>query len=128
MEGCTSKQAREWRDQAKWELALRSIDVLDPTRRVEYHKEGQLHGAARLFKCDLQDISHSSVLLVNLSSELPGMKWGTVAEVAHAHTKNKIIIVHLAPGQWVHPFILMYANEIHTDMAEAVAAVKEYYL
>jgi nucleoside 2-deoxyribosyltransferase len=128
MEGCTKEEAREWRDAAKVQLAIRSIDVLDPTRRIAYHEAGVMHADARIFKCDLQDISYSSVVLANLSDTIPGRKWGTVAEIAHAHTKNKIIIVVLAPGQWVHPFISQYAHEIHTNMTSAVEAVKEYFL
>jgi nucleoside 2-deoxyribosyltransferase len=128
IEGLTKLEANEWRDEAKVRLALRNIDVLDPTRRVSYIDSKCAHADARVFKCDLQDIHHSSVLLVNLSNELPGAKWGTVAECAHAHTKNKIIIVYLAPGQWVHPFISQYATEIHTDMHDAVDAVMEYFL
>jgi len=127
IEGLTKKQANEWRDEARIRLALRDIDVLDPTRRISYVDSKCTHADARVFKCDLQDISHSSVLLVNLSEELPGKKWGTVAEVAHAHTKNKIIIVYLAKGQWVHPFISQYATEIHYDLKDAIDAVFEYY-
>lgn len=128
IEGLTKREANEWRDEAKVKLAVKNIDVLDPTRRVSYVDSKCQHADARIFKCDLQDISHSSVLLVNLSDELPGKKWGTVSEVAHAHTKNKIIIVYLAPDQWVHPFISQYATEIHRDMHNAVEAVKEYFL
>jgi len=128
IEGLTKKEANEWRDEAKIKLALKSIDVLDPTRRVSYVDSKCEHADARIFKSDLQDISHSSVLLVNLRKSLPGMKWGTVAEVAHAHTKNKIIIVVLDKDQWIHPFISQYATEIHTNMNEAIEAVKEYFL
>jgi nucleoside 2-deoxyribosyltransferase len=128
IEGLTREEANEWRDEAKVKLALKNIDVLDPTRRVSYVDSNCPHADARIFKSDLQDIAYSSVLLVNLRKSLPGMKWGTVAEVAHAHTKNKIIIIVLDPDQWVHPFISQYATEIHTDMLSAIAAVKEYFI
>jgi nucleoside 2-deoxyribosyltransferase len=128
IEGLTVEQATGWRRQAKVYLNDLDIDVLDPTRRTSYINDKSEHAAARVWKADLQDISYSSVILANLSDDLPGKKWGTVAEIAHSHTKNKIIIVLLAENQWVHPFIANYATEIHRNLKSALFAVKEYYV
>lgn len=128
IEGLTRQEANEWRDEARVRLALKNIDVLDPTRRISYVDSKCVHADARVFKSDLQDISFSTVLLVNLSDTLPGRKWGTVCEVAHAHTKHKIIIVILDKDQWVHPFISQYATEIHYSVSDAVNAVMEYFI
>jgi len=129
IEGIPWSEATEWRIQATEQLSRYEIDCLDPCRRVAFEKSGEVrHADARIFKADLQDIAFSTVVLANLSENIGGKKWGTVAEVAHAHTKNKIIIVILAPGQWVHPFISQYATEIHYSVDEACKAVKEYYL
>jgi len=129
IEGIPWAEATAWREEATLRLSRHEIDCLDPCRRVAFEKSGEVrHADARIFKADLQDISFSTVVLANLSENIGGKKWGTVAEVAHAHTKNKIIIVILAPGQWVHPFISQYATEIHYSVKEACGAVKEYYL
>jgi hypothetical protein len=128
IEGLSFEQATEWRNTAKLQLGLVGVDVLDPTRRTSYINDNSEHAAARVWKCDLQDISHSSVILANLSDDLPGKKWGSVAEIAHGHTKNKIIIVILGKDQWIHPFIKSYATEIHRSLDSALDAVKEYYL
>jgi nucleoside 2-deoxyribosyltransferase len=128
IEGISWADATEWRNTTKGILGRYDIDCLDPCRRVAYVTDQARHADARIWKADLQDIHYSSVVLANLSDDLKGRKWGTVAEVAHAHTKNKIIIVLLAESQWVHPFISMYATEIHTNLLSACDAVKEYFI
>jgi len=128
IEGISWVDATKWRTEAKLILNDLDIDCLDPCRRVAFERCLERHADARIFKADLQDIAFSTVVLANLSETIGGKKWGTVAEVAHAHTKNKIIIVILAPDQWVHPFISQYATEIHYSVEDACTAVKEYYL
>jgi nucleoside 2-deoxyribosyltransferase len=128
IEGIPWEEATGWRNDAKKYLSKYDIDCLDPCRRVAYVDDQARHADARIWKADLQDIAFSSVVLANLSDDIGGRKWGTVAEIAHAHTKNKIIIVVLAKDQWVHPFINQYATEIHTSIDEACDAVKEYFL
>lgn len=130
IEGLTPKQATEWRNKAKEMLYFNNINTLDPTRRTSFLelKTCVENAAGRIFKADLQDISNSTVILANLSDQLPGKKWGTVCEIAHAHTKNKIIIVIMDKDQFLHPFILQYATEIHHTLEDAIEAVKEYYL
>jgi len=128
IEGIPWADATKWRNDAKSNLFKYDIDCLDPCRRVAFERSMERHADARIFKADLQDIAFSTVVLANLSETIGGKKWGTVAEVAHAHTKNKIIIVILAPGQWVHPFISQYATEIHHSVEDACNAVKEYFL
>jgi len=128
IEGLTTEQQTKWRNQATSMLANRDIATLNPCRRANFILDTSPYAANKLFKCDLQDISNSTVILANLSDDLPGKKWGTVAEIAHAHTHNKIIIVILAEGQLHHPFISVYATEILTSLHAAVEAVWEYYL
>jgi hypothetical protein len=129
IEGIPWEDAIKWRNEAFGHLSKYDIDTLDPCRRVAFESSGAVrHADARIFKADLQDIAFSTVVLANLSENIGGKKWGTVAEVAHAHTKNKIIIVILAPNQWVHPFISQYATEIHYSVYDACEAVKEYFL
>jgi nucleoside 2-deoxyribosyltransferase len=128
IEGIPWEDAIEWRNNAINYLNKYEIDCLDPCRRVAFNSSTERHADARIFKADLQDIAFSTVVLANLSDAIGGKKWGTVAEVAHAHTKNKIIIVILAPDQWVHPFISQYATEIHYSVYDACDAVKEYFL
>jgi len=127
IEGLTYEQANDWRDASSTFLEGCDIDVLNPCRRVSFVDSKVRDADARIWKCDLQDISYSSVVLANLSDSLPGRKWGTVAEVAHAHTKNKIIIVLQDKDQFHHPFITQYATEIHYTLHDALEAVREYF-
>jgi len=128
MEGLTYEQMSEWRFEATRLLNLAGIDTLDPTRRVSYHnQEKNDYTAGRVVKHDLQDIAFSSVVLADLRDSTPGRKWGTVCELAHAHTKNKIIIVITDVNQFKHPFIEFYATEIYHDLTDAIEAVTTYY-
>ena len=128
MEGLTYEQMSGWRKDATRQLFLRDIETLDPTRRVSYHdQKDQTYAAARVVKHDLQDIAYSTVILADLRDSTPGRKWGTVCEIAHAHTKNKIIIVITDPSQFKHPFIEYYATEIHHTLDNAIDAVVTYY-
>jgi nucleoside 2-deoxyribosyltransferase len=128
IEGISWEEATGWRNKAAAYLEKFEIDCLDPCRRVAFSETTERHADARIWKADLQDISYSSVILANLCDSIPGRKWGTVCEVAHAHTKNKIIIVLMDEDQWHHPFITQYATEIHYTLEKALEAVKEYYL
>jgi hypothetical protein len=128
IEGLTKEEMSSWRDYVTQKLNLYEIDTLDPTRRISFHdQKDKDYAAARVVKHDLQDIAFSSVVLVDLRDSTKGRKWGTVCEVAHSHTKNKIIIVVIDKEQFRHPFIEFYATEIHYDLDEAVDAVITYY-
>jgi len=127
IEGLSVAQATAWRNNAAAALNSIDIDTLDPCRRVAFVDSEDRHADARIFKADLQDIYYSSVILANISDSLPGKKWGTVCEIAHAHTKNKIIIVLQDKDQFHHPFITQYATEIHYTLENALLAVKEYF-
>ncbi len=128
MEGLTYEQMTGWRKKASEQLWLREIDTLDPTRRVSYHDQAKNdYTANRVVKHDLQDIAYSTVVLADLRDSLPGRKWGTVCEIAHAHTKNKIIVVITDATQFKHPFIEYYATEIHHNLEDAIDAVVTYY-
>jgi hypothetical protein len=129
MEGVTYEEMTGWRKYVTNELSLRGIDTLDPTRRILYHdQKEQSYAAARVVKHDLQDIHYSSVVFADLRDSTPGRKWGTVCEIAHAHTKNKIIIVVTDEGQFKHPFIEFYATEVHHSLEDAVEAVSTYFV
>lgn len=128
IEGISDTLAKGWRDDATKFFATKDIKVWDPTRRISYRDSPQdLNAQRRIVKMDLQDIANSSVVIANLRDTCPGKKWGTLMEVAHAHTKNKIIIVWLDQDQWVHPFVGFYATEIHYNLADAMEAAAEYF-
>jgi hypothetical protein len=128
MEGLTKEEMSEWRLYTAARLSLHEIDVLDPTRRISFHdQKDSEYAAARVVKHDLQDIAFSSVVLVDLRDSTKGRKWGTVCEMAHSHTKNKIIVVVMDPGQFRHPFVEFYATEIHYNLDDAIDAVITYY-
>ena len=131
MEGYELNQMKTWRQYATTELEKYDIKTMDPTRRVDMHltsAEYDRNIARRIVKQDLQDIANSTVLLADLRGDQPGKRWGSIAEIAHAHTKNKIIIVLINSQDNLHPFIDFYATEIHTDIDEAIDAVTSYYI
>jgi len=130
MEGADIEEMRAWREKATAELAKDAIEVRDPTRRVPYFdlygKEKLMRNISRrVVKLDLQDIAQSNVVLANLDSD--HKCWGSVMELAHAHTKNKIIITVNKPGRAVHPFIEFYSTEVYENLDDAIEATKEYY-
>jgi nucleoside 2-deoxyribosyltransferase len=130
MEGVPNDIMRGWRDFSANFLANHGIQVKDPCRRKKFHdEEFNRNLARRIVKMDLQDISYSQVLLVNLTSEVMGKSrgWGSISEIAHAHTKNKIIIV-ITDKDYKHPFLEFYATEIFHNLEEALEAVVHYYL
>lgn len=127
IEGISEEDAKSWRQQASNFFKIWDIETRDPTRRVAYRAEDGRNAMNRIVKMDLQDISECNVILVDLRDSTPGRKWGTVCEIAHAHTKNKIIIVIQDEGQWIHPFVGFYATEIHTDFEVALKAAAEYF-
>jgi nucleoside 2-deoxyribosyltransferase len=128
IEGVSDKDMREWRDKATAYLSNRDIKTLDPTRREKFHSTNMnTNNANRILALDLQDISHSRVVLADLRDSQPGKKWGSVMEVAFAETKHKIIIVIMDENQFEHPFIKAYATEIHHNLDDALEAVTEYY-
>lgn len=127
MENLTHEQMTAWRNFATTALNKQGIEVFDPCRREPFHSGEQSRNTARrIVKLDFQDISKSSVVLANLKDLYGGRAWGTVAEIAHAYTKNKIIIV-IAEPDFHHPFIEFYATEIHFTVEEAVNATAYYF-
>lgn len=128
MEGLTKDQMTGWREEASEYFRGHEIATLDPTRRVAFHNGDMDRNACRrIVKMDYQDIANSKVILADLRADQPGMRWGTVAELAHSHTKNKIIVAWTGEQDSKHPFIEFFATEIHHNLPDACAAVKEYY-
>ena len=128
MEGYGKDDMTEWRKYATEVLAEDEIETLDPTRRWKHHLNfTNTNNVNRVVKMDLQDISNSTVLLCDMRENQPGKRWGSMAEIAHAHTKNKIIIVWIDRGDVQHPFLNFYATEVHYSLECACDAVCNYY-
>jgi len=129
MEGYQRDEMTGWRYKATTMLKdLYGIETLDPTRRWKHHLDfTHPNNVNRVVKMDLQDIANSTVLLCDMRENQPGKRWGSMAEIAHAHTKNKIIIVWKDPGDTKHPFLQFYATEVHDALDEACYAVSNYY-
>ena len=129
MEGYTPEQMKGWRTTATEYLTQRDIPVLDPTRRIETHAGFEQENIRnRTVKLDLQDIANSTVLLCDMRASQPGKRWGSMSEIAHAHTKHKVIIVWTDPDDFKHPFLYYYATEIHHALEDCLKAVNEYFL
>ena len=128
MEGYKEEEMMKWRAQATNLLSKDGISTLDPTRRWEEHNNyGDRNNINRVVKMDLQDISNSTVLLCDMREDQPGKRWGSMAEIAHAHTKNKIIIVWRGKSDDLHPFLEFYATEVHFSLDDCCKAIKDYF-
>jgi hypothetical protein len=128
MEGYSKEKMSGWRAKATDDLKYAGIETLDPTRRFSFHSGFQDRNAVnRVVKMDLQDISNSTVLLCDMRYNQPGKRWGSMAEIAHAHTKNKIIIVWTDEDDIKHPFLEFYATEIHNSLDDCLEAIVNYY-
>jgi hypothetical protein len=129
MEDVSRKTMNSWRAEVDHVFKNFDIKILHPTRRASIHEIGdQSTNVQRsIVKMDLQDIADTSVILADLRDSSGGKRWGSVCEIAHAHTKHKTIIVVMDPEQKNHPFITFYATEIYRDMSEAIEACKKYF-
>ncbi len=128
MEGYNEDDMMKWREKATNILSKDGIPTLDPTRRWQEHFDySNRNNINRVVKMDLQDISNSTVLLSDMREDQPGKRWGSMAEIAHAHTKNKIIIVLRGKDDILHPFLEFYATEVHYTLEDCCKAVKGYF-
>ena len=128
MEGYKEEEMIKWRAKATNILSKDGISTLDPTRRWEEHNNySNRNNINRVVKMDLQDISNSTVLLCDMREDQPGKRWGSMAEIAHAHTKNKIIIVWRGKSDDLHPFLEFYATEAHFSLDDCCKAIKDYF-
>jgi len=135
MEDCSTDHMTGWRTIARDYLDMSDISALDPTRRVSFHDQlgDNLQGVTktmnickRIFKQDLHDIASSRVVLADVRRD-SGRGTGTSMELMFAHMKNKIIILWVDEGDFIHPFYEAMATEKHYNLEDAVEAVKWYY-
>ena len=128
MEGYKEDEMMQWRAKATNILSKDGISTLDPTRRWKNHNDYEKrNNINRVVKMDLQDISNSTVLLCDMREDQPGKRWGSMAEIAHAHIKNKIIIVWRGRKDELHPFLEFYATEVHYSLEKCCIAIKDYF-
>ena len=128
MEGYSEDDMVKWRGKATNILSKAGISTLDPTRRWKEHFDySNRNNINRVVKMDLQDISNSTVLLSDMREDQSGKRWGSMAEIAHAHTKNKIIIVLRGKNDTLHPFLEFYATEVHHSLEDCCKAIKDYF-
>jgi len=135
MEDCSTDHMTGWRTIASDDLDMSDISCLDPTRRVSFHDQlgdnlqdvtKTMNICKRIFKQDLHDIADSRVVLADVRRG-SGRGTGTSMELMFAHMKNKIIILWVDEGDFIHPFYEAMATEKHTTLEAALDAVKEYY-
>lgn len=128
MEDVSPEVMNGWRQEATEMLENAGIEVLDPTRREhEDMDKSTFNMMNRIVAQDLQDISYSRVVLVDLRDSTPGRKWGTVMEIALAQRDNRVIIAIVDEGQKKHPFIYTMVTEVHNSVEDAVDATISYW-
>ena len=135
MEDCSEEHMKDWRHRAEIQLSMAGIEVLDPTRRVQFHEDMRILAdrnvpdqsvCRRIFKLDMQDIASSSVVLADCRKD-SGRGTGTSMELMFAHMKNKIIILWVNDGDRIHPFYEALYTEKHYNLEDAIDAVTHYY-
>ena len=127
IEGISLEEATKWRETATSFLKEKGIKILDPTRRKKFHDQPySANLAKKIVRMDVNDIGASSVILMNLKDRGAGKAWGTICELILAAYQAKTIIVVLEEG-FKHPFIDVYATEIHHTLEEALDATLAYY-
>jgi len=127
IEGISLVEAMEWRETATNFLVDHGIKTLDPTRRKKFHdQEYSKNLANKIVRMDMNDIQNSNVVLMNLKDRGRGKAWGTICELILANQQGKTIIVVLEEG-FKHPFIDVFATEIHHTLESALDATLAYY-
>lgn len=113
--GCTDKEAGDWRSTATSILQERGIDVLDPMARDYRGIEDE--NVNLIVKGDKEDIDGCHVLLANC----PKPSVGTSMEVFFAHLRHKTVVV-VAPEP-VSPWLRYHATDVFQDLDEALAYI-----
>jgi nucleoside 2-deoxyribosyltransferase len=127
IEGIPFEEATRWRETATSFFKEYNIKTLDPTRRKKFHDQPYSQNLARkIVKMDMDDISKSQVVLMNLKDRGAGKAWGTICELMISAYSNKTIIVVLEEN-FKHPFLDVFATEIHHSLEEALKATLAYY-
>jgi nucleoside 2-deoxyribosyltransferase len=127
IEGVSLEEATKWRETATSFLNKEGIDTLDPTRRKKFHDQPySINLAKKIVKMDIDDIRNSQVVLMNLKDRGQGKAWGTICELMIAQGQLKTIVVVLEEG-FKHPFVDIFATEIHHTLEDALEATLAYY-
>jgi nucleoside 2-deoxyribosyltransferase len=127
IEGISLEEATKWRTTATSFFEKEGIATKDPTRRKKFHdQEYSVNLAKRIVRSDINDITASGVVLMNLKERGAGKAWGTICELMIATSQGKTVIVVLEEG-FVHPFIDVFATEVHHTLEDALEATLAYY-
>lgn len=127
IEGVSLEEASKWRDNATSFFKKVYISTRDPLRRKKFHDQPYSKNLAnKIVAMDVQDVRKSSTVLLNLLNRGNGKAWGSICELMIAHQAGKPVIVVLEEG-YKHPFIDVYATEIHHTLEEAMEATLAYY-
>ncbi len=127
IEGVSLEEATKWRETATNFLNKEGIDTLDPTRRKKFHDQPYSSNLARkIVRMDMNDIQNSNVVLMNLKDRGAGKAWGTICELMISVSNNKTTIIVLEEG-FKHPFIDVFATELHHTLEDALEATLAYY-
>jgi nucleoside 2-deoxyribosyltransferase len=127
IEGVSLEEATKWRETATSFLNKEGISTLDPTRRKKFHDQPySINLAKKIVKMDIDDIRNSQVVLMNLKDRGQGKAWGTICELMIAQGQLKTIVVVLEEG-FKHPFVDVFATELHHTLEDALEATLAYY-
>ena len=135
MEDVSFDHMTGWRESATKFLENAGIEVLDPTRRVQFHDDMAILGdrdplsqsmSRRIFKMDLQDIANSTVILAD-ARQSSGKGTGTSMELMFGHTKHKTMILWADQDDRIHPFYEALYTEKHHNLEDCLDAITYYY-
>lgn len=127
IEGVSLEEATKWRETATSFFIKNHIKTLDPTRRKKFHDQPYSQNLAKkIVRMDLNDIVESDLILMNLKDRGAGKAWGTICELILAYNEGKTIVVVLEEG-FKHPFVDVFATELHHTLEDALEATLAYY-
>jgi len=138
MEDSVEEEMIGWRTLAKQVFDSADIQVYDPTRRISFHDQigeatSYIQDNVRnqnicrsIFRQDLQDIDHSSVVLADIRRS-SGRGTGSSMELMYAYMKGKIIILWANKEDKIHPFYESIYTEKHYDVEDAIFSAVEYF-
>lgn len=112
--GLSDTECKDWRQIAKDNLTQ---PTLDPMRR-DYRGIEDANVEA-IVQGDLDDISVSSVILVNASRP----SWGTAMEIIYAYQQGKRIHAFASPLNPISPWLRYHCTFIHPTVEVAIIAI-----
>jgi hypothetical protein len=118
--GCTDAECKDWREFAKVNLRVKTLDPLARDYRGREREPGM---DKEIVENDKIDIDNSSMLLVNYVK--PSV--GTSMEVLYAWERSRAILIVCEKGTNLSPWLTYHSHQIVHSMREACDWINKFY-